>query len=611
MGDGDGSDGGVGGAGDGGVGGDGGGGFDFFMPTPEVNTYMGDPGLASMYDANDPNDPYRNKKYMGQGFGLAPGQWNPVGAYLNTGSGVDNTGSLAVGSYGPEMLQSLGYTGSVYEPVGSGESFGGLTESKGWHDFLNDHNYRLATMYGGGPRGRGGIEQNITQAFDKSGNPVGKSTNWDNADDSEFGMVVGLLAALAGGAAGGSLAGLAGYGGGAAGAAATGAGAGFAGTASQTADIGDALKGAAIGGVSGGIGGAMGSVNPAGALGLDGSMGSAVNNVASGAIRGGVGAGLQGGNILGGALSGAGNAGANAAFNFAGNQVGNYFKGDTGGSTMPDSGYDYGSPNDFRLNGEGMFGGGSNPSYDLPPGLGSYGGNSFAPQQQASFNYGTANDYQGLGGGLGLAGGQQTPLTMEGVMGQPGAGLSLANRYTQPQQSVQAPQQKSEQGNPLKDMIRQAMGFSSGANGGRGVNFGDLGSNLLGMYSAYQKRKGAMDTAAGLRDMFGPNSAYAQTMRQTLARKDAAAGRRSQYGPREVELQARLAELNSRNAPQLAHLYESGNQGLNGILNNSLNIGRNLGLGGALSRMMQPAPSFNGYNPASDYNYQNGSDIGG
>lgn len=51
---------------------------------------------------------------------------------------------------------------------------------------------------------------------------------------------------------------------------------------------------------------------------------------------------------------------------------------------------------------------------------------------------------------------------------------------------------------------------------------------------------------------FGPNSAYAQQLRQQLDRKDAAGGRRSQYGPREVELQARLAEMNSRQAPALA-----------------------------------------------------------
>lgn len=58
-----------------------------------------------------------------------------------------------------------------------------------------------------------------------------------------------------------------------------------------------------------------------------------------------------------------------------------------------------------------------------------------------------------------------------------------------------------------------------------------------------------------LQDMFGPNSAFAQQMRQTLERKDAAAGRRSQYGPREVELQGALAREHSRIAPSLAALF--------------------------------------------------------
>lgn len=85
---------------------------------------------------------------------------------------------------------------------------------------------------------------------------------------------------------------------------------------------------------------------------------------------------------------------------------------------------------------------------------------------------------------------------------------------------------------------------------------------ISGQIQAHQARKSAKQyanqlgqTAQGLQDLYSPNSAYAQQLRQQLARKDAAAGRRSQYGTREVELQARLAELNSRNAPALADIY--------------------------------------------------------
>lgn len=57
-----------------------------------------------------------------------------------------------------------------------------------------------------------------------------------------------------------------------------------------------------------------------------------------------------------------------------------------------------------------------------------------------------------------------------------------------------------------------------------------------------------------LQSLYGQNSPYAQMLRQQLMRQDAAHGRRSQAGSREVELQARLAELNSRNSPEIQKL---------------------------------------------------------
>lgn len=63
-----------------------------------------------------------------------------------------------------------------------------------------------------------------------------------------------------------------------------------------------------------------------------------------------------------------------------------------------------------------------------------------------------------------------------------------------------------------------------------------------------------------LSEMFGPNSSYAQTLKQELERKDAAAGRRSQYGAREVELQARLAQLQAQSAPGLINAYTTAAQ---------------------------------------------------
>lgn len=62
------------------------------------------------------------------------------------------------------------------------------------------------------------------------------------------------------------------------------------------------------------------------------------------------------------------------------------------------------------------------------------------------------------------------------------------------------------------------------------------------------------DSLGALKDIYSPNSAYAQQMKQQLERSDAAGGRRSQYGERGVELAAKLAGLQSQNEAQRAQL---------------------------------------------------------
>lgn len=121
------------------------------------------------------------------------------------------------------------------------------------------------------------------------------------------------------------------------------------------------------------------------------------------------------------------------------------------------------------------------------------------------------------------------------------------------------------------------MGSPTGPGPANGQGAGSSTSNGIdwmgaagGLAQAYLNNKSAQDAKGvnqqmtsgvnqQLQDMFGPDSAYAQQMRQELARKDAAAGRRSQYGPREVELQARLAEMRARSQPGLMNAYT--NQG--------------------------------------------------
>lgn len=101
-------------------------------------------------------------------------------------------------------------------------------------------------------------------------------------------------------------------------------------------------------------------------------------------------------------------------------------------------------------------------------------------------------------------------------------------------------------------------GLGSGAMGNSSTSGGAMDTllpGLLALYQGYTNNKDINGQIGGLQSLYGQDSPYSQTLRQQLERRDAAGGRRSQYGPREVELQAALAGLNSRNAPMLQQLY--------------------------------------------------------
>lgn len=99
---------------------------------------------------------------------------------------------------------------------------------------------------------------------------------------------------------------------------------------------------------------------------------------------------------------------------------------------------------------------------------------------------------------------------------------------------------------------------SSGTAGaGTGVSgLGSLAAGLGQLYLGHMANQGVQGQINNLNSLYSPNSPYAQQMQQALERQDAASGRRSQYGTRSVELQAALANANSRNAPQLSNLYQ-------------------------------------------------------
>jgi len=106
-------------------------------------------------------------------------------------------------------------------------------------------------------------------------------------------------------------------------------------------------------------------------------------------------------------------------------------------------------------------------------------------------------------------------------------------------------------------------GMFGNSGGGNGPDWETLLPSLAGIYSDYRGMKSQGDvmkqagSLGGLSDLFGPNSATAQAMRQNIERRDAAAGRRSQYGPREVELAAMLAKLQAESAPGIMNANTS------------------------------------------------------
>ncbi len=100
--------------------------------------------------------------------------------------------------------------------------------------------------------------------------------------------------------------------------------------------------------------------------------------------------------------------------------------------------------------------------------------------------------------------------------------------------------------------------------------WGDMAQGLMGMYGGYRQRRDAKK----MMDRFGSNrGSYEKQLRQNLQRRDATTGRRSNFGGREVELQAKLAELDSRNMPAMAQLQGNQTSGLLNMLQSALRYG--------------------------------------
>lgn len=312
-------------------------------------------------------------------------------------------------------------------------------------------------------------------------------------------------------------------------------------TAVRGGSLSDILKGAGYGALGGAVGYGVGEYNP-GQYVTDSTAGQSVINRG---VTGGVNAGLTGGNVGTGALLSGGTQAGNVV---GGNLWNNYVNtpDNTGGGDLPTDHMDNFSSAP-----------GSSPVADW-----------FSNNSQQS----------------------QAPI---GFTSSPEINSSLGNNTDNslfnPDFGSSGVEQPTSQGNPFKQALTQAFGFGAGAAPGSGTpRFGDMAGSLAGLWSAYQQKKRLSDLRGGLQDMFSPNSAYAQQMGQALDRRDAAAGRRSQYGPRQVELQARLAEMNSRNAPTIQNLIGGETASRNQMLNNGLRLGQQFGLGSTLQGYAQP-----------------------
>ena len=113
--------------------------------------------------------------------------------------------------------------------------------------------------------------------------------------------------------------------------------------------------------------------------------------------------------------------------------------------------------------------------------------------------------------------------------------------------------------------------------GNVGINRGNSGQlieGLAGLYQANRQRKQAKDLMAMIG---GRRDAYGAQLRRQLERRDAASGRRSDYAGRETQLQAGLAELDSRNAPGMMQLSNLENLSRLGMLQSGLRLGGKMG----------------------------------
>lgn len=519
------------------------------------NARLGGGGSAA--NGGQAIDPMTGKPYDFTGMGGNHG-WDLQGGFGTTNpdtlAKTSGFGTNVAPSYSPEFLKSIGYGGAFPSQIAQGVDSSGLAAGpqKEFQDYLNQQGYKLGMGYTGE-----GSDMFRLQAFNKDNKPVGIESQWANQSDPEFQLALQVAGAALGGMGGGAMA----AGGGSAigtglqgtlaGAVGTGAGAGFGATAARTGDIGQSLKGAAIGGATAGL---SNGIDPAGMVGVsDPTWARPINSMVGSGARAALTGQPIGSSMLSSAATSALGAGLSAGAG-ALSKMGNDYGMDTS-QTQPDqqpdwrssAGMNYSRPADPNFSTPSW-----SPSYNPTAG----NANWSSPDVMGA---GMATGFDNTGGG------------------NPIKNMVRGNR------SNPDPYSPSANGGPMDNSASYAdpyasmLGRGSGGGGIGGGGFDNMAGNLMQLYQSWKNQRQYGGLASNLSSLYSPNSPYAQQLNQTLMRSDAAAGRRSQVGPRNVELQARLAELNSRNAPEIAKLYASGQNNQGQMLSSLMRMG----IGGA------------------------------
>ncbi len=186
--------------------------------------------------------------------------------------------------------------------------------------------------------------------------------------------------------------------------------------------------------------------------------------------------------------------------------------------------------------------------------------------------------------------------------GAPNAAVGATTRQAMSESPVTAAMEQSNEGGGLWDNVSSLLGFNgTGGVAGTKLQFGDLVQGLAGLYGYNRQRRNAKEL---MNTITGRRGAYEANLRSNLQRRDAAEGRRSDYSGRETQLQAALAELDSRNAPLISQLNQSRDNGLAQLLQTGLRLGSRAGWlpNSSPSMETRAMPSMSGLSQMFDSN---------